>query len=102
MQQSIVYLTHLSSVAKTQTGSLHEQKLRCSVVLSFTFGAFIRPWTQNRILESVRRKSLKTLQFLNYARAYLRNGSYVPGKQVFTIFPYKLNFLHFQVESCCT
>ena len=46
---------------KHNTGSLHEEKLRCSVVLSFTFAAFIRPWTQNGILESVRRKSLKNL-----------------------------------------
>ena len=40
-------------------GSLQEKKT-CSEVLSFTFALLIRPWTQNGILEGVRRKSLKS------------------------------------------
>ena len=40
--------------------TVSEGKCR-SVVLSITFAALIRPWTQNRILEGVRRESLRNL-----------------------------------------
>ena len=40
--------------------TISEGKCR-SVVLSITFAALIRPWTQNRILEGVRRESLRNL-----------------------------------------
>ena len=52
-------------------GSLQEKKTR-SEVLSFTFALLIRPWTQNGIMEGVRRKSL--ISPTNFWSARVRIG----------------------------